>query len=36
MYFRRDDWNIFQLSLPPASLQTEPVAAGVGANTVRV
>ncbi len=36
MYFRRDDWNVFQLSLPPTSLQTEPVTAGVGANAVRV
>lgn len=36
IYIRRDDWNVFQLSLPPASLQTEPVTAGVGANPATV
>ena len=29
VYFRRDDWNVFELSLPPASLQTELAAEGL-------
>lgn len=32
MYFHRDGWNIFELSLPMAGLPTEPVSARVGAN----
>jgi hypothetical protein len=34
-YIRRGDWNIFQLSLPPANLQAvslQAEAAGVGVN----
>jgi signal transduction histidine kinase len=31
-YFRSGDWNLFQLSLPSASFEAEPVAVGVGAN----
>ncbi len=36
MYIRRDDWNVLQLSLPPASLHMEPVMSGASASAARV